>query len=492
MSELIRVPNFGNNKGRVIELLVKEGDTIQIDQSILILESNKTNIEIPALKAGLIKNLKVKPGDWLQEGDELLELETVDVVAAPASTAKKPITITNFQDILVPDIGSSNKAKIIELLVTTGDIVEVDQSLITLECDKASMEIPSPATGVVESIAVKLTDEVSAGDFILKLKTQDAVMAPAAKAATLSVTKVHAGPAVRKLARELGVELHSVSPTGPHGRVLKEDVQVYVKAMTQKATKNISANAANGGINIPSIPIAHLSCFGETEETPMTRLMQIGGPSLHRNWLNIPHVTQFDQADITDLKAFCVAQKAAAQQAGVRLTLLPMLIKACAHLLKELPDFNSSLASSGKAIIRKKYVHIGFAVDTQDGLLVPVIRSVDQKSLLKLAAEASALTTKARDKKLTADDMRGACFTVSNLGHISGTGFTPIVNAPEVAILGISKAIIQPIWDGTAFQPKLMLPLSLSYDHRVINGAAAAHFTRRLSELLNDIRTLLL
>jgi pyruvate dehydrogenase E2 component (dihydrolipoamide acetyltransferase) len=261
--------------------------------------------------------------------------------------------------------------------------------------------------------------------------------------------------------------------------------------MMQKA-KEAPAGGASGGMGIQPIPEVDFSRFGEIEEVPMTRLMQLGATGLHRSWLNIPHVTQFDQADITELEAFRVAQKAVAEKAGVKLTVLPLLLKSCAHLLKELPDFNASLAPSGKAVIRKKYVHIGFAVDTPDGLLVPVIRDVDQKSLLQLAAEAAALAEKARTKKLTANDMQGACFTISSLGHIGGTGFTPIVNAPEVAILGVSKATIQPVWDGKAFQPKLMLPLSLSYDHRVINGAAAARFTKRLSELLADIRTILL
>ncbi|MBK5441180.1 dihydrolipoyllysine-residue acetyltransferase [Pseudomonas sp. TH32] len=550
MSELIRVPDIGSGEGEVIELFVKVGDTVEADQSILTLESDKASMEIPAPKAGVVKSLKVKLGDRLKEGDELLELEiegaadAAPAAAAPAAApaaAEKPAAAAEapaapaaapapgaaatVQDIHVPDIGSSGKAKIIELLVKVGDTVEADQSLITLESDKASMEIPSPAAGVVESIAVKLEDEVGTGDFILKLKVAGAAApaaaapaaaapaakaeaapaaaapAPAAKAEAApapaaapapSGAKVHAGPAVRQLAREFGVELSAVTASGPHGRVLKEDVQVYVKSMMQKAKEAPAAGAATGGSGIPPIRTVDFSRFGEIEEVPMTRLMQIGAAGLHASWLNIPHVTQFDQADITDLEAFRVAQKAVAEKAGVKLTVLPLLLKACAHLLKELPDFNSSLAPSGKAIIRKKYVHIGFAVDTPDGLLVPVIKNVDQKSLLQLAAEAAALAAKARDKKLTPDDMQGACFTISSLGHIGGTGFTPIVNAPEVAILGVSKATIQPVWDGKAFQPKLMLPLSLSYDHRVINGAAAARFTQRLSQLLNDIRTILL
>jgi pyruvate dehydrogenase E2 component (dihydrolipoamide acetyltransferase) len=544
VSELIRVPDIGSGEGEVIELFVKVGDRIEADQSILTLESDKASMEVPAPKAGVIKSLKVKLGDRLKEGDELLELEVEGAAAAPEAAApaaapaaaEKPAAApaaaaapapaaapaaATVQDIHVPDIGSSGKAKIIEVLVKVGDTVEADQSLITLESDKASMEIPSPAAGVVESVEIKLEDEVGTGDLILKLKVAGAAApaapapaaapakaeaapapaaAPAAKAEAVpapvaapapSGAKVHAGPAVRQLAREFGVELSAVGPSGPHGRVLKEDVQAYVKAMMQKA-KNAPAEGATGGAGIPPIPAVDFSRFGETEEVAMTRLMQIGASSLHRSWLNIPHVTQFDQADITELEAFRVAQKAVAEKAGVKLTVLPLLLKACAHLLKELPDFNSSLAPSGKAVIRKKYVHIGFAVDTPEGLLVPVIRNVDQKSLLQLAAEAAALAEKARNKKLTADDMQGACFTISSLGHIGGTGFTPIVNAPEVAILGVSKATIQPVWDGKAFQPKLMLPLSLSYDHRVINGAAAARFTKRLSDLLGDIRTILL
>ncbi|HEX8540647.1 MAG TPA: dihydrolipoyllysine-residue acetyltransferase [Pseudomonas sp.] len=551
MSELIRVPDIGNGEGEVIELMVKVGDRIEADQSILTLESDKASMEIPAPKAGVIKAMKVKLGDRLKEGDELFELEVEgEAAAAPAEAAaaapaaaapaEKPAEAAaapapaaapaaaaaeTVQDIHVPDIGSSGKAKIIELMVKVGDTIAADQSLITLESDKASMEIPSPAAGVVEAISVKLDDEVGTGDLILKLKVAGAApaaapapaaAAPAAPAKTEAAApaaapapkaeaaapaaaqapakdgaKVHAGPAVRQLAREFGVELGAVSATGPHGRVLKEDVQVYVKSMMQKA-KEAPAGGASGGMGIQPIPEVDFSRFGEIEEVPMTRLMQLGATGLHRSWLNIPHVTQFDQADITDLEAFRVAQKAVAEKAGVKLTILPLLLKSCAFLLKELPDFNASLAPSGKAIIRKKYVNIGFAVDTPEGLLVPVIKDVDKKSLLQLAAEAAVLAEKARSKKLSANEMQGACFTISSLGHIGGTGFTPIVNAPEVAILGVSKATMQPVWDGKAFQPKLMLPLSLSYDHRVINGAAAARFTKRLSDLLADIRTILL
>ncbi|PAU56320.1 dihydrolipoyllysine-residue acetyltransferase [Pseudomonas indica] len=549
MSEIIRVPDIGSGEGEVIEILVKVGDRIEADQSLLTLESDKASMEIPAPKGGVIKALKVKLGDRLKEGDELLELESEGGAAAaeapaPAAEAPKPAQAVDeaeaptpaaasdtgagaesSQEIRVPDIGSAGKAKVIEVLVKVGDSVAADQSLITLESDKASMEIPCPQAGVVESLSVKLDDEVGTGDPILTLRVAGA--APAAKAESKPAAapaqaaeaakpsaapaaapsakaeapqpvgapsrdgaKVHAGPAVRMTAREFGVNLAEVTGTGPKGRILKEDVQAYVKAMMQKAKE--APAGATGGAGIPPIPEVDFSKFGEVEEVAMTRLMQVGAANLHRSWLNVPHVTQFDSADITELEAFRVAQKAAAEKAGVKLTVLPLLLKACAHLLKELPDFNSSLAPSGKAVIRKKYVHIGFAVDTPDGLLVPVIRDVDQKSLLQLAGEAAELAEKARTKKLSADAMQGACFTISSLGHIGGTGFTPIVNAPEVAILGVSKATMQPVWDGKAFQPRLMLPLSLSYDHRVINGAAAARFTKRLSELLADIRTLLL
>ena len=536
-SQDIHVPDIGSSgKAQIIEISVKVGDSVTADQSLITLESDKASMEIPSPAAGVVESISVKLNDEVGTGDLILKLkvEGAAPAAAPAAAAPAPAAAApapaqkpavapagdSVQDIHVPDIGSAGKAKIIEVLVKAGDTVAADQSLITLESDKASMEIPSPAAGVVESVSVKLDDEVGTGDLILKLKVAGAAptaqapaeaAAPAAPAASTPAAapaaaekpaaapaapagaKVHAGPAVRQLAREFGVELSAVSPTGPHGRILKEDVQVYVKAMMQKAKEAPAAAAgATGGAGIPPIPVVDFSRFGEIEEVPMTRLMQAGATNLHRSWLNVPHVTQFDQADITELEAFRVAQKAVAEKAGVKLTVLPLLLKACAHLLKELPDFKASLAPSGKAIIRKKYVNVGFAVDTPDGLLVPVIKNVDQKSLLQLAAEAAALAEKARTKKLSADDMQGACFTISSLGHIGGTGFTPIVNAPEVAILGVSKATIQPVWDGKAFQPKLMLPLSLSYDHRVINGAAAARFTKRLGELLTDIRTLLL
>jgi len=535
MSELICVPDIGSGEGEVIELMVKVGDRIEAEQSLLTLESDKASMDIPAPKAGVITALKVKLGDRLKQGDPLLELEATDssapVVTAPAATvpvaeSAAPVAaapaVESVQDIFVPDIGSAGKARVIELLVKAGDSIEAEQGLITLESDKASMEIPSPAAGVVQSLHVQLDSEVGTGELILKLRTAGAASAssasqtapaaalaapaqpqaapvaaakpPAAVAEAPSANaKVHAGPAVRLLAREFGVPLAEVTGSGPKGRIVKEDVQAYVKAQLQQAkTAPVGAGTVTGGAGIPPIPTVDFAQFGEVEEVPLTRLMQIGAANLHRSWLNVPHVTHFESADITELEAFRVAQKAAAEKAGVKLTLLPLLLKSCAHLLREMPDFNSALAPSGKALIRKKYLHLGFAVDTPDGLLVPVIRNVEQKGLLQLAAEASQLADKARKKKLSADEMQGACFTITSLGHIGGTGFTPIVNAPEVAILGVNKASLQPVWDGKGFAPRLMLPLSLSYDHRVINGAAAAKFCLRLAQVLADIRTVLL
>lgn len=542
----IRVPDIGSSgKASVIEIAVKAGDTIAAEQALITLESDKASMEIPSPAAGVIESISVKVGDEVGTGDLILILKGAasskpaagkapasQAASAPKQTLSEPAAEEpaeaageSVEEVRIPDIGSSGSANVIEVMVKAGDSVEADQSLITLESDKASMEIPAPKAGVVESLSIKVGDEAKTGDLILTLKVQGtapakkpapkadeaapqqqavapnkqgvpeakaaATPAPAVSGPSKAGTKVHAGPAVRMLAREFGVELTDVPATGPKGRILKEDVQAYVKNMLHKV-KQAPAEGTTGGAGIPPIPTIDFSKFGEVEEVPMTRLMQVGAANLHRSWLNVPHVTQFESADITELEAFRVAQKAIAEKAGVKLTVLPLLLKACAHLLKELPDFNSSLAPSGKALIRKKYVHVGFAVDTPDGLMVPVIRNVDQKSLLQLAGEAAELAEKARTKKLSPDAMQGACFTISSLGHIGGTGFTPIVNAPEVAILGVSKAAMQPVWDGKAFQPRLMLPLSLSYDHRVINGAAAARFTKRLSELLADIRTLLL
>ena len=542
-TELIRVPDIGTGEGEVIEILVNVGDSIEAEQGLLTLESDKASMEIPAPKAGIVKNIKIRLGDKLKEGDELLELEVDSVAVEPtpaaeptpaepvaeapvAASAASVSVATRIKDVEVPDIGSAGKARVIELMIKAGDTVEEEQSLLTLESDKASMEIPSPVSGVVVEVLAKMDSEVSEGDLICRIEVSESTPvvepvatvasapAPAAPVATEPVVPqeiaggpasvapaskpevckpgdagacVHAGPAVRKLAREFGVDLAQISPTGPHQRILKEDVQEFVKQRL-----NAPATESRGGMGIEPIPEVDFSRFGAVQNVPMTRLQQIGAANLHRAWLNIPHVTQFESADITELEAFRVTQRAVAEKAGTKLTVLPFLLKACAHLLRELPEFNSSLAPNGKELIMKQYVNIGFAVDTPDGLLVPVIRDVDQKSLLQLAAEAADLAERARSKKLSPEQMQGGCFTISSLGHIGGTGFTPIVNAPDVAILGVSRATMQPVWDGQDFAPRLMLPLSLSYDHRVINGAAAARFTRRLADVLAEIRSMLL
>ncbi|WP_185267796.1 dihydrolipoyllysine-residue acetyltransferase [Halopseudomonas xiamenensis] len=552
MSELIKVPDIGG-AGEVIEILVQVGDRVEVEQSLVTLESDKASMELPSPKAGVIKAIKVKLGDSLSEGDELIELEVEggeqaadeqsaeqakaeqsteqpakQEESAPAPTEKPAAkkAESSVQSFNIPDIGDGS-ARVIELMVQVGDKVEAEQSLLTLESDKASMEIPAPAAGVIEAIVVKLEQEVKTGDLMLRMRVEgeaeeaeqaepaptaqeakeqaatpakeESAPAPAAKQAAPAPVgapsrgdkKVHAGPAVRKLAREFGIELTDITGSGPRNRILKDDVQAYVQSVMRK-NKESGGATATGGAGIPQVPEVDFSRFGEVELKDMTRLQQIGASNLHRSWLNVPHVTQFDLADISELEDFRKAQKTVAEKAGVKLTVLPFLLKACAHLLREQPNFNVSLAANGKQLIQKNYVHIGFAVDTPDGLLVAVIRDVDKKSLLELAAEAAELADKARNKKLSANDMQGACFTISSLGHIGGTYFTPIVNTPEVAILGVSRATMQPVWDGKAFQPRLMLPLSLSYDHRAINGAAAAQFTKRLGELLGDIRSMLL
>ncbi|MGY8812285.1 MAG: dihydrolipoyllysine-residue acetyltransferase [Pseudomonadales bacterium] len=554
MSELIKVPDIGGGEGEVIEILVKEGDTVEAEQSLIVLESDKASMEVPSPKGGVVKSIKTKLGDNLKEGDSLIELEVAsgdsdkqaesedkpakekqpkqeeskgkeapqekkpEPKAAPKKAARKN------QAVKVPDLGSDAGAKVIEILVSKGDKVEADQSLLVLESDKASMELPAPFAGVIESIEVKLEQDVKTGDLIMHMQVQGETddaepeaaeetakndsepdkeekaeptesQAPAAETPppvggpSREGAKVHAGPAVRMLAREFGIDLVDVKSTGPRDRILKEDVQKHVQAVMKQQK---SGNAAAGAPGIPAVPEVDFSRFGEIETKDMTRLQQVGATNIHRSWLNVPHVTQFDLADISGLEVFRKDQKAVAEKAGVKLTILPFLLKACAHVLNEQTGFNVALAPNGKQLIQKKYVHIGFAVDTPDGLLVPVIRDVDKKSLLQLAGEAAELADKARNKKLGADAMQGACFTISSLGHIGGTYFTPIVNSPEVAILGVSKATMQPVWDGKAFQPQLMLPLSLSYDHRAINGAAAAQFTKRLGELLGDIRSMLL
>jgi len=423
MKKLLLIPDLGG-EGEVVEILVNVGDKVEAEQGIMTLESSKASMEVPTPIAGVITALKFKLGDTLKEGDEFIEIE---VLGSISSANKSPVLTssdTQQSQIVSPQTPSTNQEKIV---------------------------IQQPA-------------QIQSAD-----------------------TKVHAGPLVRMLARDLGVDLAQVTPTGPRSRIVKEDVQDFVKNALQNSNK-----VKYSGFGITPIPAVDFAKFGAVEEVPLSKLMQLGAENLHRSWLNVPHVTHFDNADITELEGFRIAQKNIAEKTGVKLTLLPFLLKACAHVLNEMPDFNSSLAPGGKSLIRKKYVHIGFACDTPDGLLVPVIRDVNQKSLVQLASEAAELADKARNKKLGGAQMQGGCFTISSLGHIGGTGFTPIVNAPEVAILGVNTATMQPVWNGTKFTPRLLLPLSLSYDHRVINGATAARFSKRLVQVLADIRSLLL
>jgi pyruvate dehydrogenase E2 component (dihydrolipoamide acetyltransferase) len=443
--------------------------------------------------------------------------------------------VANTTDVLLPDIGDFESVEIIEILVSEGDEVAVEDSLLTLESDKATMEIPSPEAGVVKSLAVNVGDRISEGDRILTLEIQagsaderismseapspsaeevESVQAPA-PAASESMTESrrrpgdkaslvppvpaaeavaegkipHASPSVRRFARELGVELHLVKGSGAKGRVTRDDVQHYVKRSLQGGEVT---RAAAFPFDLPAGPEVDYAKFGEIETQPLNRIKKISGAHLHRCWLTVPHVTQFDEADITELEAFRKAQKAEAEKQEVRLTFMPFLMKAVAAALKQMPIFNAALAPEGDSLIYRRYVHVGIAVDTPNGLMVPVIRDVDQKGIFDLARELMVVSAKAREGKLSPGDLQGGCFSISSLGGIGGTAFTPIVNAPEVAILGVSRSNMKPVWDGTSFQPRLMLPLSLSYDHRVIDGADGARFTTLLSALLGDIRRLLL
>ena len=538
-TETIKIPDLGGGDGvEVIEVCVAVGDQVEVEDSLLVLESDKASMEVPAPKAGKVVSISLKVGDSVGEGDVILELdvegdapadepvaaepEAADEEPAPPAAAEPdaaPTASAGPETVKVPDIGGGDGVEVIELCVAAGDEVEEGDSLIVLESDKASMEVPAPFSGKVLSMLIKVGDAAAEGTAIAEMQRSGssapdtAVESPAAaeteqvktpeppepEAATPAPAApessanegngktVYAGPAVRKLAREFGISLDQVTGSGPRGRVVKEDLHAYVKTLT-----SAKPAAAAGGAGIPAIPEVDFSQFGEIEVEPLTKLHKLTAANMHRSWLNLPHVTQFDDADITELEAFRNSMKAEAQAKGVKLTPLPFLLKAAAVALRMNPKFNASLSADGENMVYKKYVHIGVAVDTPVGLMVPVIRDVDKKSLWELAAEASELAQKAKERKLKPADMQGGCFTISSLGNIGGTGFTPIINAPEVAILGVSKLDIKPVWDGTAFQPRKMLPLSLSYDHRAINGADAGKFFTELGQLLADIRRILL
>lgn len=538
----VQVPDIGVEKATVGEILVSVGDQIDVDQSILVVESDKATVEVPSTISGTVESISIQVGDSVKEGVVILTVKTAASVA-PVTAEPKPVATpqaTQAQpaeaapqvaaapagavEIAVPDLGV-DKAAVAEILVSVGDTVEKDQSIIVVESDKATVEVPSTTAGVIKAIHVALGQNVSEGVALVTIEGESssapaaapaAASAPAPKAevkaqpapAAQSVAapvseqgadkltkaqneanaKVYAGPAVRKLARELGVVLSEVSASGPHARVMKEDLKAFVKArLTAPAAAPATTAVAAAGL--PKLP--DFSAFGGVEEKALTRLQQVSIPQLSLNNY-IPQVTQFDLADITELEAWRNDLKGNFKKDGISLTIMAFIIKAVAHLLKEERDFAGHLADDGKSVLLRNEIHMGIAVATPDGLTVPVLRNPDQKSIKDIAVELGVLGQKARDKKLSPKDLQGANFTISSLGAIGGTAFTPLVNWPQVAILGVSPATMQPVWNGQGFDPKLMLPLSLSYDHRVINGADAARFTNKLTKLLKDIRTLLI
>ncbi len=552
--EIIKIPDVGSDQVEVIEICVSVGDEVAAEDSLVVLESDKASMEVPSPKAGKVLAILVSSGQSVGKDDELIELEisgegadagkseskhtSEDTAAAAMAPAKEeasreassdPSEAGKSQAVSVPDIGTEDAVDVIEVCVNEGDDISEGDSLVVLESDKASMEIPAPFAGKVESLSLKVGDSVKQGDSILVMLTQasgkglpassskpaapdktsgESAQPPVSQDKALSQSgvatesnpqalpekalaskgsEVYAGPAVRKLAREFSIDLRAVSGSGPKGRVLKEDLQSYVKDLVENKT-----SSAATGVGIPAVPEVDYAEFGEFGKEALSKLNKLTAANMHRSWLNVPHVTQFDDVDITELELFRKSLKAEAEQKGVKMTPLPFLLKACAAALRANPKFNAALADNGESIVYKKYVHIGIAVDTPAGLVVPVVRDVDKKSLWELAAETAELAAKAKNRKLKPQDMQGGCFTISSLGSIGGQGFTPIVNTPELAILGVSKLTTKPMWDGKQFVPREMLPLSLSYDHRAINGADAGRFFTFLAEALSDIRRLLL
>ncbi len=533
MQEVL-VPDIGDFKSvDVIEILVKPGDTVAPEQSLVTLESDKATMEIPSPSAGVVKEVRIKVGDKVSEGTPILVLEAGGGVpsaaapkqasapapaAAPAAAATKPASAGAVRRVDVPDIGDFKDVEVIEILVKPGDTVAAEQSLVSLESDKATMEVPSPAAGVVKEILLKVGDKVSQGAPILVLAeagaaTTATAAAPQAPPPDMTRTvempipartppvpaevtgsgpagfKPHASPSVRKFARELGVDLARVTGTGPKGRIVLADVQAFVKGALARGAAAPAAPAV-GGLTVLPWPQVDFAKFGPIETQPLSRIKKISGANLHRNWVMIPHVTNNDVADITDLEALRVQLNKENESSGVKLTMLAFLVKACVAALKKFPEFNSSL--DGDNLVLKRYYHIGFAADTPNGLMVPVIKDADKKGIMEVAKETGALAKQAREGKLKPADMQGGTFSISSLGGIGGTSFTPIINAPEVAILGVSRSSQQPVWDGKTFVPRLVLPLSLSYDHRVIDGALAARFNAYLAQLLADFRRAML
>ncbi|MEA9391809.1 pyruvate dehydrogenase complex dihydrolipoyllysine-residue acetyltransferase [Acerihabitans sp. TG2] len=534
VSKNIDVPDIGGDEVEVTEVLVKVGDQVEAEQSLITVEGDKASMEVPAPFAGTVKEIKVNTGDKVSTGSLIMVFEVAGAAgeatapAAPAQAsqpAAAPAQPGGSKDVNVPDIGG-DEVEVTEVMVKVGDKVEAEQSLITVEGDKASMEVPAPFAGTVKEIKISTGDKVSTGSLIMVFevagaasaaapaagKTETAAAAAPAPASqankntaaqTGSAAKgefaendayVHATPVIRRLAREFGVNLAKVKGSGRKGRILREDIQTYIKDAVKRAE---SASASTSGGSLPGLlpwPKVDFSKFGDTEEVELGRIQKISGANLHRNWVMIPHVTQFDEADITEVEAFRKQQNAEAEKKklDVKITPLVFIMKAVAKALEELPRFNSSLSEDAQKLTLKKYINIGVAVDTPNGLVVPVFRDVNKKGIVELSRELSVISKKARDGKLTSSDMQGGCFTISSLGGIGGTSFTPIVNAPEVAILGVSKSAMKPVWNGKEFTPRLMLPLSLSYDHRVIDGAAGARFISFINDVMSDIRRLVM
>ncbi|HIF5584315.1 TPA: pyruvate dehydrogenase complex dihydrolipoyllysine-residue acetyltransferase [Vibrio parahaemolyticus] len=519
----VHVPDIGGDEVEVTEIMVAIGDSIEEEQSLITVEGDKASMEVPAPFAGTLKEIKVAAGDKVSTGSLIMVFETagsgaptapaaVEAPAAPAASAAKEVN--------VPDIGG-DEVEVTEIMVAVGDTVEEEQSLITVEGDKASMEVPAPFAGTVKEIKIAAGDKVSTGSLIMVFEVAGAAPAPVAASAQAAAPAAaapkaeapaaaapaagdfqdndeyaHASPVVRRLAREFGVNLSKVKGSGRKSRILKEDVQNYVKEALKRLESGAAASGKGDGAALGLLPWPKVdfSKFGETEVQPLSRIKKISGANLHRNWVMIPHVTQWDNADITALEAFRKEQNAieAKKDTGMKITPLVFIMKAAAKALEAFPAFNSSLSEDGESLILKKYVNIGIAVDTPNGLVVPVFKDVNKKGIYELSEELMAVSKKARAGKLTAADMQGGCFTISSLGGIGGTAFTPIVNAPEVGILGVSKSEMKPVWNGKEFEPRLQLPLSLSYDHRVIDGAEGARFITYLNSCLSDIRRLVL